>query len=240
MTMSASISRLAAYYTRRGLGATIRRAALAVSRGLFSNRMVLFYCDLSGQTSWPADLPSSVEIERKSNEAELSPKDLHEVIDVWNPKLAHRNIKQRFDRGASLWMIKSDGRLAGYGWTLQGSTVEPHYFPLKHDDVHLFDFHVFPQYRGQGLNPLLVTHILRNLAVECGGRAFIEAAEWNQAQLSSLMRTPFRRLGWARKSIIIRRTIVCRDEVETRERNPKDEFNASINATGRKASGVPR
>ena len=38
-------------------------------------------------------------------------------------------------------------------------------------------------------------------------RAFIEAAEWNQAQLSSLARTPFRRLGWARKVTILGRTV---------------------------------
>jgi hypothetical protein len=44
--------------------------------------------------------------------------------------------------------------------------------------------------------------------VEVTGRAFIEAAEWNQPQLSSLTKTPFRRLGRARKSIIFGRTVV--------------------------------
>src|ERR1019366_6164229 len=44
MAISTSISRLAAYYKRHGFGATMRRAALAVERGLFSNRMVVFYC----------------------------------------------------------------------------------------------------------------------------------------------------------------------------------------------------
>jgi ribosomal protein S18 acetylase RimI-like enzyme len=91
---------------------------------------------------------------------------------------------------------------------LHGGTVEPHYFPLGWDDVHLFDFHVFPQYRGQGMNPFLVTHILRSLAAEGADRAFIEAAEWNEAQLSSLAKTPFRRLGCARKSTIFGCTIV--------------------------------
>ena len=49
------------------------------------------------------------------------------------------------------------------------------------------------------MNPLLLNHILRNLAAEGGGRAFIEAAEWNEAQLSSLRKTPFRCLGKVRK-----------------------------------------
>jgi GNAT superfamily N-acetyltransferase len=87
--------------------------------------------------------------------------------------------------------------------------MEPHYFPLGAHDVHLFDFHVFPRYRGRGMNPLLVRHILRRLAADGLGRAFIEAAEWNRAQLSSLGKTPFRRFGRARKWTVLRRTVVC-------------------------------
>jgi hypothetical protein len=75
-------------------------------------------------------------------------------------------------------------------------------------DVHLFDFHIFPRYRGRGMNPLLVGHILRSLTAEGLKRAFIEAAEWNQAQLSSLGKTPFRQFGRARKWTILRSTIV--------------------------------
>jgi ribosomal protein S18 acetylase RimI-like enzyme len=202
-------SRLAAYYTRHGLWATIRRAGLAIRRALFSNRMILFYCDLHRQTSPPADLPSFLKVERKTSAAELSPEDLQAMTSFWNPKLTRRHMKGRFGKGASLWLIKSEGELAGYGWTLLGHTIEPHYFPPGGDDVHLFDFHVFPGYRGRSMNPFLVTHILRNLATEGAGRALIEVAEWNQVQLSSLSKTPFRRLGWARKLTVFGRTLVC-------------------------------
>jgi len=147
-------------------------------------------------------------MERKKTSAELSAEDLEAIASVWNPDLARQNMKERFAKGASLWLIKSQGKLAGYGWTLQGSTIEPHYFPLGHDDIHLFDFHVSPEYRGRGINPLLVTQILGCLAMERAHRAFIEAAEWNEPQLSSLTRTPFRRLGIAKKWSIIHRAVV--------------------------------
>jgi ribosomal protein S18 acetylase RimI-like enzyme len=215
MGISTSISRFADYYRRHGSWETIRRAALALRRALFSSRMVLFYCDLSTQTLHRADLPSFLKVERKTSSAELSPEDLEAMTSFWNPKLAYRNMGERFDKGASLWLIKSEGKLAGYGWTLRGRTIEPHYFPPEEGDVHLFDFHVFPQYRGWGMNPFLVTHILRSLATEGAGRALIEAAEWNQAQLSSLSKTPFRFLGRARKLTIFGRTIVCWTEKET-------------------------
>jgi ribosomal protein S18 acetylase RimI-like enzyme len=77
-------------------------------------------------------------------------------------------------------------------------TIEPYYFPLGPDDVHFFDFYIFPSYRGRGINPYLVGQILHHVAEDNAGRAFIEAKEWNEAQLSSLRKTAFRRLGSVR------------------------------------------
>jgi len=198
MGISDSISRVADYYSRHGLSSTFRRAGLGLKRALFANRMVVFYCDLRDRNSSAVAIPDSMRIDRVKSEAELNPKDLHEITSFWNPERAHRNIAERFDSGASLWLIRSGENLAGYGWTLQGGTIEQYYFPLGPGDVHLFDFHVFVGYRGRGVNPTLVAYILGNLEKDCSGRAFIEAAEWNQAQLSSLKKTPFRRLGMAR------------------------------------------
>lgn len=231
MAMSPSISRLSSYFKRHGFGATIRRAAVAGRRALFSNRMVLLYCDLAPQSSPAAILPKSLTVERHRTQTDVSPSDLEKISTFWNQRLAERNIKRRFELGASLWLIKSEGHLAGYGWSLRGQTVEPHYFRLGPDDVHLFDFQVFSQYRGRGLNPLLVGHILRNLAVESRGRAFIEAAEWNQPQLASLRNTPFRRLGLASKLTLSRRNIVCWSDDETlRQLHKGDAKNAPIGA----------
>jgi ribosomal protein S18 acetylase RimI-like enzyme len=187
---------------------TLRRAGLAVNRAVFANRMVVFYCDLADQLTDTVVLPNPFTMDRLRSEVELSPPDLMAMTAFWNPKQGHRNISERFELGASLWLIKSEGQLAGYGWSLQGRTVEPYYFPLGKDDIHLFDFHVFPQYRGRRINPLLVTHILHKLAANCGGRAFIEAAEWNEAQLSSLRKTPFRHLGMARSFTLFGHTFV--------------------------------
>jgi ribosomal protein S18 acetylase RimI-like enzyme len=163
-------------------------------------------------------IPTSMTIDRIRNYSELDPQTLQEMVSFWNPAQAHQNIQERFQRGASLWLIKSGNQLAGYGWSLQAGTIEPHYFPLAQDDVHLFDFHVFPQFRGQGINPLLVKYILGGLAGECGGRAFIEAAEWNKAQLSSLRKTPFQQIGWAKKSTIFHRAVVRLYERKTGHR----------------------
>jgi len=209
MAISTAISRFTDYYRRHGLPATARRTWLAVQRSLFSSRSVLFYCDLATQTSPPRDLPTFLKVERIKSLAELNHGDLEAMTSFWNPKLAEKSMKERFNLGASLWLIKSHDKLAGYGWTLQGRTVEPHYFPLGHDDVQFIDFYVFPKYRGRGIDWFLMTQILHRLAVEGLGRAFGEAGEWNQASIASFRMSRFDCLGLARKCTILGRTIVC-------------------------------
>lgn len=208
MSVLNSISRVTTYIQRRGLAATIRRAGVAVTRSI-SGRMVLYYCDLSQWDLPRAEAAVSFEVEQYRNQRDLHSADLTEITSFWNPGMAYRNLEERFGLGATLWLIRLDKRLAGYGWTLQGKTVEPHYFHFGTEDVHLFDFHVFPQYRGRGVNPALVNSILNSLASRVLGRAFIEAAEWNHPQLASLRKTPFRCLGLARKFKIFGKTMVC-------------------------------
>jgi hypothetical protein len=208
MSILSSLSRLLEYYRRHGVAATLGRAKVAGKRTLAAGRMAVFYCDLVRREREPANNPGNLEVKRLASPEELSLEDLQAMTSFWNPKLASRNIRERFEKGASLWLVKSDGQLAGYGWTLQGNTIEPYYFPLAQDDVHLFDFHVFADFRGHGINPYLVGFILDSLTTGRAGRAFIEAAEWNNAQLSSLRKTPFRRLGLVRSNTFFGRTFV--------------------------------
>ena len=209
MEISTPLLRFTAYYSRHGFGATIQRTALAIRRSLFANRAVIFWCDLSQEATLPEGLPPSLKVERLRSLDALDQQELHEITQFWNPKLASRNIKERFDRGASLWVIRFEGELAGYGWTLQGSPISPYYFPLATTDVQFFDFHVFRKFRGRAIDWCLMTRILHELAAAGARRAFAEAAEWNCPSLSSIGMTPFRRLGCARTWTIFRRTIVC-------------------------------
>jgi hypothetical protein len=208
MTISNGIQRLREYQRRHGLVVTLERAALAIRRALFSSHSVLFYCDLAGQLEALPGLPPSLQVERRKSLSELDWQDLQDILGAWNAAAAERNMRERFDLGASLWLIKSGGRLAGYGWTLQGRTVEPHYFPLGPDDVQFLDFYVFQKYRGKAIDWFLMTYIMCQLAAEGLARAFGEAAEWNRASISSFKMTPFRPFGSASKRTILGRTIV--------------------------------
>jgi len=172
--------------------------------------MVLFYYDLQNFpitdpiNNWPDQLKA----ERKQSQNEIGKQDLQRIVSFWNPRLAHQSLEERFREGATLWLIRSEGQLAGYGWTLTGHTMRPHYVPLGVNDVHLFDFLVFPEFRGRRINPSLVTHILGQLSREGKTRAYIEVAEWNRTQLTSLNKTGLHFFGVARKMSILGRTFV--------------------------------
>jgi hypothetical protein len=230
MSFSKAISRLAAYFKRHGLAATIFRARLAVKRALFADRMVILYCDLVERRLPNVNAPTVLKVERLRALTELRTEHLQAMTSFWNPKLANQNIRERFEKGASLWLIECQEQLAGYGWTFQGSTIEPYYFPLAQDDVHLFDFYMFPDYRGQGMNPYLIGGILNSLTTGRGRRAFIEVAEWNSAQLSSLRKTPFRRLGSARSLTIFGYTFVSwtKDDTDARIDNNSESVSQTL------------
>jgi GT2 family glycosyltransferase/ribosomal protein S18 acetylase RimI-like enzyme len=202
------ITRFSWYARRHGLQATVKRTWLALKRTLTENRLVLFYCDLGTFKATPLEGAAGGKIERITAETGLDARNMLRIANVGPPEIVQRQFSERFARGASLWLFKKEDQVAGYGWTLTGRTMEPHFFPLGSNDVHMFDFFVFPEYRGQRINLSLMVHILSTLASERKGRVFIEAAEWNTPQLHSLSRMPFERLGSASKFRLFGRTIV--------------------------------
>jgi ribosomal protein S18 acetylase RimI-like enzyme len=193
------IGRLVHYGQRHGLRATVQRAWHGLKRKFTGGRQVLFCCDLARLSAETCVKMASGSIERKRSAAEVAAEDMDRVVNAGYPETARRQATQRFAAGASLWLYKLEGQVAAYGWTIAGKTMSPHFHPLGDNDVHLFDFLVFPEYRGRRLNVQLVSYILGALATEKQGRAFIEADEWNTPQLHSLRRMPFRQYGFARK-----------------------------------------
>lgn len=199
-------NRFVEYKRRHGILSALKRASLSVMRVLTGNRMVLFYCDLGSWKASGLHDKHLLTVERNTGVQTVAARDLLQIVNIWNPKIMRRLISERFERGATLWLAKSGNDLAGYGWTLNGSTIEPYFFPLETDDVHLFDFFVYPEFRGQRVNRSLVLKILEVLAAEKKSRAYIEVAEWNLPQLNSLSRMPFQKLGRARKFRVFGRT----------------------------------
>lgn len=217
MGISISINRVTEYFKRHGLAETVKRASQATRRALFANHMVVYCCDLATMPLKQVNIPESMSIERVRSEGELGAKNREAITGFWNPDLAQRNIQERFQKGAILWLIRSGEILAGYGWTIQGRPISPYYFPILPGDVQFFDFLVFPKFRGRAIQWLLTVHILRTLKDEGASRAFADTHEWNQAQLASFKMTPFRPIGIVRMLTLFGRSFTTWSEVETQK-----------------------
>jgi hypothetical protein len=213
--ISGSIGRVREYFERHGFAETVRRAGVAMRRGLFANRMVVYYCDLAKLPAVPVNVPESIRIERVQREGELGAQDRAAIASFWNPDLAQRNIRERFEKGATLWLIRSGEALAGYGWTIQGRPISPYYFPILPGDVQFFDFLVFPKFRGRAIQWLLTAQILKTLKDEGALRAFADTHEWNQPQLASFKMTAFRPMGMIRTVTMFGRTFSSWSETKT-------------------------
>ena len=129
-------------------------------------------------------------------------------MTIWNARLCRKIFAERFMKRSTMWLVRSDEKFAGYGWTMTGCTFESHYHPMGEHDVHLFDFMVFPISGWQGINSTLVSHTLQQSAAENKVRAYIETSEWNLPMLTSLRRTGFQSFGTARKISFLGHTIV--------------------------------
>ena len=198
MSISSSISRITEYYKRHGLAATFGRARLAGERALFAGRMVVFYCDLDVRRLPPVNVPKAMRLERLTALAELSEERLQAITSFWNKELASRNIRERFEKGASLWLVECEGQLAGYGWTLQGKRSLRTIFHSGRMTCSYLTFMFPPGFAvGQSIGFLLAI-FSHTLAAEGRSRAFADTGEWNQAQLASFKMTPFRLLGYVR------------------------------------------
>lgn len=202
------IIRLIHYLRVHGIAATAIRIRTGLKRTLTQGRLVVYYCDLAPTHLHLPESDPSWRLERKRSKSELTAQDLAQISRVGPSKLIERQIAERFALGASLWLAKVEGNVAGFGWSLRGSSIETHFLPLTGNDVHFFDFHVFDEYRGRRINVGLVKAMISKLASEANGRVYMEAAEWNTPQLKSISRMPLKKLGIASKYHFGTKTVV--------------------------------
>jgi ribosomal protein S18 acetylase RimI-like enzyme len=208
MSFQEASSRAVFYARRHGVRASLGRVMLAAKRLVSGNGLILYSCELAKLRLPLDDEIAGIQLHRKRGLAEFSAKELPELAEALNSVAADRIINERFARGASAWLVKIEDRLVAFGWTLIGATIEPHYLTVGPNDAHLFDFFVLPEFRGRGINPWLVRRVASALASEGREKAFLEAAEWNKPQLSSLKKTPFVIVGRARKTILFGKPVV--------------------------------
>ncbi len=93
--------------------------------------------------------------------------------------------------GACLWVGYLDGHLANLAWTRTGDKVQSYFFPLVTECILISHCVTLPDYRGRGLYPAIMTHIIRTLGSKGFERFYVDCSDWNVAS-----ERPIRRLGF--------------------------------------------
>lgn len=194
--------RLIRYFKKYGLKQSIKRMKEKSYQYIFEKTDFVFYNDLTLLDIHDLQNLQNITIESITKEKEIKKEDLNSLIEHIGEEIILTQLKERFAKLAVLWMIKVDGKLAGYVWSIGKSTYKcpcPYYFPLCDNDVFLFDGSVLPQYRGRNLYPLLLKHVLYGVKKMGFIRAICDAHEWNVSVIKSFSKAGLKKLGTVRK-----------------------------------------
>lgn len=197
MPKSFIVFRLCCYFRKNGIVKTIGRGLQLIWQSIFRKRRLLFYVDLLKLPDERSNLSEDLTVEYRKSEDEISEEELDALILYRRERIIKHQLKDRFSKRARLWLIKLNGQVAGFVWSVRETTIEPYYFPLTSSDVHLFDNEVFHDYRGRGINSHLVNYVLFTLKEEGMVRAYIETAVRNVREIRSLAKTYFSNYGSA-------------------------------------------
>jgi GNAT superfamily N-acetyltransferase len=204
------VLRLASYCHRHGVVATCRRAGELSWRSIFLNTRVLVCSDLRSleRTHDGSELPDALTVEKVSEFTQIRQNDWKKITSTRTAAICRRSFFERMKRGATLWLLRRDGGLVAYGWTVPCRSLPHRYYPAGEDDVHFFEFLVFPEYRGLQILSAMINYIVHRLATEGKTRAFHEIAQWNEASMNSRPRTSFQPVGISKKALFRRRKLV--------------------------------
>lgn len=100
--------------------------------------------------------------------------------------------------GALFWVGRMDGQLASLGASRRGAPTGHYFFPVLPSCVVLSHFATMPQFRGRGLYPALLSHILHQMAPWQVDYFLIDCCDWNIGSQRGIERAGFRHIGYGK------------------------------------------
>ena len=189
--------RLTRYYRKHGVTGFLKHAVDKLAEKLFQAPEVIYAVDLPQLTAPRHELPDSWSLAERKAQAEMTAAEIDALYEQLGQLEMNAHMKERFGKGASLWLLGIDGSAVGMVWSESAPTLWPHCMALGPHDLHLFDNVVFEAFRGQGINPVLIETVLQELKRQGFSRLYIETNWRNIPERRSIRKTSFQPLGVA-------------------------------------------
>ncbi len=195
------------YYRKYGFLSSIYRLWIIVIRTLFQNSSIIYFSNLTDLKASPQNY-FDLELESKKKEEDLTEENCKQLYAYQDKRILESQMKNRFNKGAVLWLAKLNDEIVGFIWTIRRRTIKPFFFPLLESDAYLFDNEILSDYRGKGINPVFIDKVLIELKHEGYIRAFIDTRLWNKPEIHSLKKTCFMKLALVRQVRLLEKNIV--------------------------------
>lgn len=208
MKLNLLVSRLVQSIKTKGIFFTMNRFFIISKRTLFQNKSIIYCADLCSIEYDNFELPKNYFIEVIQKEEDLSKNNLKQLLKYRPHEILKLQFQERFHKGAVLWLLMISDNVVGFHWSITGQPIKQYFFSFTCKDALLFDSEIFAEFRGQGLNPLLIDYIMCNLKKQGVNRAYIDIRMWNAANIRSITKTKFKKIGIARKVILLGKVFV--------------------------------
>ena len=224
MTMPVFFKKLIYYYKKHGILKLSFLACIRARRALLQNQDVMFYLDCSELSSNRYHSENSFKVERYEKIEDIPQKYLDRFYRLkGGDKMIQPFFEKFFNWEAVFWLALLNDEVVGYHWSINEGFEGFYDLPMTGKDSVLVASEVFPEYRGQGINPRMINHIAHELKKEGITRLFIGSKVWNKAQLRSIAKTNFHELGTTRTLRIFGRFITVWQRKELKRNSENDK-----------------
>jgi len=211
MSIGSQLRRTGRYVKAQGLAGFLRRCAQILWRSTLGSKVALFCHEPAEDERDAPRQPEGHAVVRCRRREGLSESDAETLVAqrgrYRGRDAVERYLKARFIKGAELWLLKVNDRIACFVWSTRGAMVSPFYVPLTANDVVVFDIETFSEFRGRGFAGSLTAHVVASLAKEGARRFYMTVKLWNGPSLQALRKTKFNRVATARKFSLLGRNI---------------------------------
>ncbi len=138
------------YYRQHGLRAAMEKACEFVWGRIAHSVHLVYVMECRRLEEADCALPPGMTVDRRRSETEMEREEVEWLSRYFSPEIVKTQLKKRFERNASLWLARRDGKLVAYNWTLNGEPIDPFFLPFTENDANIFDGGTLKEVRGQG------------------------------------------------------------------------------------------
>ena len=174
-------------------------------------KQVIWCTNLTELNGEGFSIPDHINIERLYSLDQLDKRDYKTLTECGTDLMGSAGsiiIRERFDKCAVLWLLKENGQLAGYRWTIVNNHVTPTYFPHTEGDVHSIGAEIFPNFRGRNLLFLFQINSFIIMKNEGFKRFYAETYVWNKQAVRAFLKTNLRKVGIATRFSFFGKNVV--------------------------------